>query len=68
MSFDRKPEIFEEVDDVLFDRLPPNYRLAEVGSPLGTHLDMCDYYGTTMNLDPFHRPITKTLTKPRNES
>ena len=67
MSFDKKPEIFEDVDDALFQRLPPNYRLMESGSGMQVQVDHCDFHNATINLEPFHRPITKILRPAKTE-
>ena len=68
MSLKKKPPIFEELDDELFARLPPLYRLMETGSSLEAEVDTCDYYDTSMTLSGFHRPISRTLTDPEAEA
>ena len=60
MSFNRKPALFEDLDDALFDALPPNYRLMESGSGTNNQLGECDEYRCTINIYPFHRPISRT--------
>lgn len=67
MSFDKKPPIFEEIDDALFARLPANYRLMETGSNLEVEVTTCDYYDSSMSLTPFHRAMSRTLTNPEPE-
>ena len=61
MSYDRKPPLFEDLDDALFSQLPPNYRLMETGTGLGMQIAECDFHSATMMLDAFHRPMSKIL-------
>ena len=64
MTFDRKPKIFEDVDDALFQELPPNYRLLESGDGFEMAVDFCERHGAYIALCPFHRPIARCLTYP----
>ena len=60
MSFETKPKIFEDLDDALFDALPPNYRLMEAGSGFQTRFAECDEYQCTLFISPFNRLISRT--------
>ncbi len=68
MSFQKKPSIFEQIDDALFERWPPLYRLMETGSNLEAEVTTCDYYETSMTLSGFHRPISRVLPDPETEA
>jgi fido (protein-threonine AMPylation protein) len=67
MSFKRKPKILEQLDDDLFQQLPPDFRLMEEGAMMDMEFADCDYYGTIMVLHPFPRPISRVLAHPQPE-
>lgn len=63
----RKPKIFEDLSDDLFDLLPLNYALLEEGSSMDIEISSCDFYGAaTYICEPFYRPISKILTRGDN--
>jgi len=67
MSFKRKPKILEQLDDELFQLLPPDFRLMEEGARVDMAFAECDHYGTIMILHPFPRPISRVLIDSRPE-
>jgi len=68
MRYNRKPPIFEDIDEELFSQLPPNYRLMETGGGFGMQIAECDFHSATIVLDAFHRPMSKILTSIEEEA
>ena len=62
-SFNRKPAIFEELDDAMFAQLPPLYRLMDTGEGLDVRIAECEPERCTMNLYAFYRPISRPYGK-----
>jgi hypothetical protein len=61
-----KPEIFEDLDDELFNQLPANYRLLKKIDTLPANLSESEGYKTVFfSCEPITKPISKILTGPK---